>query len=71
MIQQMKKQSKENADLDVLKLKMTLKNQSFSIKRHKVNVLETMGDIKLTKTKMLICEDNPTNLGNAWFSLAL
>lgn len=31
--------------------------------------LKPMGDSKLTKTKMLIREDNPANLGNAWFSL--
>lgn len=47
---------------------MTLKNQRFSIKRHKVNVLDTMGDIKRTKTRMLMCEDKPTNRENAWFS---
>lgn len=39
--------------------------------RHKVNALETMGDFKLTKTKILIREDHPTNLGNAWFSLVM
>lgn len=33
--------------------------------------LKPMGDNKLTKTKMLICEDNLANLGTACFSLVV